>query len=81
MQFLKRKGGSSSLTVAILVSNTTIRSTSCFFSAFQSYDQNTVDLDSAWLMHLIIAATPGLTPWHLHNTGGGCYSLISILLL
>lgn len=40
-----------------------------------------VHLDLARIMHLIIAATLGLTPWHLHNTEGGCYSLISILLL
>lgn len=40
-----------------------------------------VHLDLVQLMHLIITATPGLTPLHLHNTEGGCYSLISILLL
>lgn len=73
---------SSLVTVVILVSNILIRSTShFFFPAFQSYDQYVVHLDSVRIMHLIIAATPGLTPRHLHNTEGGCYSLISILLL
>lgn len=52
-----------------------------YFSVFHSYDQHMVHLDLARIMHLIIAATLGLTPRHLHNTEGGCYSLISILLL
>lgn len=51
------------------------------FSDFHSYDQYMVHLDLVRIMHLIIVATPGLTPQHLHNTEGGCYSLISILLL
>lgn len=59
----------------------TINKYRCVFFVYYLFVQHWVDLYSVQIMHLITAATPGLTPWHLHNTEGGSYSLISILLL